>query len=214
MVTVIVLALLAIPGGIGAYAFLGKKPPQKVDNQTPAVDTAKPQPNTTQPVIENKQPAVPISWKVVDTKLGYTVKIPAEWSTGLSSDFNLNGLKTRSVTLSDPKADTGTFISAGTQSHDGLKTQQEFENYLTSDQAYADLGLSKDQATLTSKKININGKEWLQIDAELSGQLSRTVYMWSDDHEISLAAVSNKQDSLDKLSSDYLFPIAASLQIK
>lgn len=216
VVFILVLALLAIPGGIGAYSFLGNKQPQKVANQTPASNSTTPaQPQiTTQPVIENKKPAVPISWKPIDTKFGFTLKIPADWAASLSSEFDFNGLKTKSTTISDPKADTGTFISVGTQSRDTAKTLQEFESYLTSDQAYSDLGLDKSQVKLTSKKININGKEWLQIDTDVSGQLSRTIYLWDDDHAIDLAAVSNKQASLDELSEKYMLPMAASLELK
>lgn len=226
VVLILVLALIAIPGGIGAYSFLGNKQPQKVDNQTPANNSTTPtQPQiTTQPVIENKQPAVPISWKMVDTKLGYSLKVPADWSGGntvpTQSDFDI--YKSTTITLgslSSPSGDiatpSGKYISTGIQSITTSKTEADFEKATTDSSVVADaLGLDKSKVKVTLSKLNISGKQWTQVDSEIPDSFSKTLYLWVNDHAVFITISNSNKNTLDKYSNDYLFPIAASVSLK
>lgn len=232
VVSIIVLLLLVVPGGVGAFAFLNKKQPQKVDNQAPAANpAAQPQPKTTQPVIENKQPAIPISWKTVDTKLGYSLKVPADWSgdNSVPTSSNFDNFEAKTMIIGKTQTNStnpygsyvssdGNFVSVGTQSLADSKSQAEFEKEITDVNKVADtlagFGITKDKIKLSSKKININGKEWLEVDAEIPNQISKTLYLWANDHAITLSVLSSEQAQLDELSEKYMFPIAASVQLK
>jgi hypothetical protein len=225
VVSIIVLLLLVVPGGVGAFAFLNKKQPQKVDNQAPAANpAAQPQPKTTQPVIENKQPAIPISWKTVDTKLGYSLKVPADWSGGntlpTESDFDI--YKSTTITLGSLASPTGEavtpsgkYISTGVQSITTSKTEADFEKATTDTTVVANaLGLDKSKVNVTLSKLNISGKQWTQVDSEIPGSFSKTLYLWVNDHAVFVTISNSNKDTVDKYANDYLFPIAASVQLK
>jgi len=169
---------------------------------------------------------VPSDWKTIDTKLGFTVKAPPNWSDAGSVPTNasLGNFTSKTVTISEPGRDTasiyGNYVAVSTQSLKNSKSQSKFEQGVTDKKTLADgLGVSKDQLTLTSTKLDINGKRWLRTDVQASdpqasGKFFETaLYYWVGDHAIGLYVLSNKQSGLDKLANSYLLPMAASVEL-
>lgn len=166
---------------------------------------------------------VPSDWTTLDTELGFSVKAPTGWSASFAVDSNINGLKTKSKSISasddtfstsDPaptEEDVNNFVTASRQQIEGANSQSEFEDKLRNfDESF---GIGNGDAGSSRNKVQINGKEWLQAEYKMNDQFSKTIYLWTGDYAVALAIMASSEKELSKLTDNYLYPMAASVEI-
>lgn len=213
MIVAVTLVALLIMGAALAY-FLpdsGKKSDEQQQSKNASGQSS-----------EKTSITVPADWETIDTKLGFTVKAPANWTdaNSLPTNASIGDFISKTITISEPKRDAtslfGNYVAVSTQNLKNSKSQSEFEQGVKDKGKVAEgFGASEDQIKLTSTDVNINGKQWLRVDVQVSSQFFETLlFFWVDDHAIALIVVSDKQTSLDKLVGDYLLPMAASVKLQ
>lgn len=222
----ILLILVLVGAGAGAYFFIfnkGEKQDKTAQN-TPVPNQPE---QATGEDIAQKTIEIPGDWKTIDTEFGFTVKAPPDWtkdkSLPLSSDFEGLVSKNMNIGLESPP-NSGqvlpyrTYVSVGTESLKGSKSETEFYKKVTDKDFVAGIialfGANKSDVKVNDLKVNINGRIWRQVDVEAPDIFSRTLYFWDGDHAITLAISPSSKKSLDSQAESYLFPVAASLELK
>lgn len=218
IIAVVLLAVLLV-GSVGAY-FLTKKDGKSAQNSS---SQSGQQGQSGQQAPQSI--TVPEDWQTVDTKLGFTVKAPADWSDSstLPTSSKFENFISKTITLGSPSRNVSNpyssgYISLSTQSLANSKSQADFEKAITDVNSFssglAAFGIDPKDVTVAHQDVSINGKTWLQIDTEVPGQVSRSMYMWVGDHAVALTAVSDKADKLTNLIYNYLLPMTASVELQ
>lgn len=222
IVFIVIILILLIGGVAGAY-FLTKKSDKNQDSNSASAEYKQ------ESSVEDLQITVPSNWKTIDTEHGFTIKAPSGWDKASPTDFTFNNIQTSNVLIdnssktktpgnSQGQQNTDVSISAGTEKLMNSDSQEELERLLTDPEAvaeaYADFGLTKDQITINSTRVRINGKEWLRIDSDMAGEIETTFAHWVDDHAIVLIASGKDRQAVDKQVNDYLLSMTASVEIK
>jgi len=170
---------------------------------------------------------VPNDWKTVETDFGFSFKAPQAWQSSEPDDSSVDNLRSNTISIGTPddsNADTDAeiqyeYVTIGLQNRTDSSSQEDFEKLVTNADGsliedYQELGVTEDQIKITSKKVDIAGKEWLQVDTEIDGQFSRNLYSWKGDGAIVLSVIEDDTTRLDSMTDKYLLPMAASVEAK
>lgn len=176
---------------------------------------------------QNAEVTVPTEWKIVETEFGFSLKAPQEWESSTSETSTAGNLSLTAFSIGTPESVANDetsdvrleYVTVGTQTLSTGANQEEFEAAVTNADGsltaeYKEAGLSEDQIKITSSKIDVQGKQWLQVDTEVDGQLSRVLYFWTGDKAIVLAVVDDETANIDQMTSQYLLPMAASIELR
>ena len=93
MLILILLIVLIVAAAAGYFAF--KKPAKPAPAPAPKISNAQ---------STNMTVKVPADWQKTDTKLGFSISIPAGWVVGTSTNTDINNLNGASATISDDAA--------------------------------------------------------------------------------------------------------------
>jgi len=219
----IVLLLVVVGVTVLAIVATGKNPNSTKKAASTSTSVAK---------TDSKDVKVPADWQTLDTGLGFTVKAPPTWSLGISAESDFNSLKSKNVSISAssdtqetssdaPSSPTETQdqVTVSTQQRTDQKSQKDFEEKVTklsdSDAALLEgFGVKKEDIKISSRKLKINDKQWLEVTSDIPGQLSRTLYLWQKDHAIAIMVIGDSQQKLTSLTDSYLYPMTASVIVK
>ncbi len=224
---VLAAAVLLIGGGVGAF-FLTRDSDNgnntNSNEQAPA-DSAS---QTNQMTV-----SVPDDWQTVETEFGFSVKAPAGWSAGFDMGGTVGSLKSEMTTVSaaggsisfnssnggTSQEDIDNAVSVGIQSNTDNPTDQEAFEKLVSEvsedtrammQAF---GADMSSVGMDAEQISINGRQWLRVTSSLNGQYATSLYLWNNDHAVTLQVMSEDEATMQRLSNDYLYKFAASLEL-
>ena len=173
---------------------------------------------------------VPSEWKTIETDFGFSFKAPQAWESTDPEDSSVDNIRSDTLTVGTPDdSDEDTeadieearyeYVTVGLQSLTDSSSQEDFEKLVTNADGslvrdYQELGVTEDQIKITSKKVDVAGREWLQVDTEIDGQFSRNFYSWKDDKAIVLSVIEDDTTRLETMTNQYLLPMAASIEVK
>jgi hypothetical protein len=172
---------------------------------------------------------VPSTWKTEDTNLGFTVKIPKDWTLGSSSSLTSDGIISNSAIINLETSPTSTntpsqlqdtdSVTTSTQKLTGKASEATFDKQIAAlssqqKQLLMAFGIKTNRVSITSTNIEINGMKWLKVTKYIPHQYYYDLYYWDNNKAIGLEVSNDSQQTVQQIAKTYVLPMAASLKIK
>lgn len=207
-----VILVVAVSAGVGFYVY-------NKNNKADVVADI--------PVVYKVASNIPTDWQDFKTELGFSMKIPAGWTGGGTSNTSFNGEIGKTITFnmpSDSSTDEDRFygVSVGTLSFKGKTSEAALEEYLAklrqeSIKTYKFLGSSESEAQasvdVSFSTLQIGDRSWRQVESNTNGITTKSLLLWDKTHAIRLLVMSEDKAKAEKSQTDYLVPMAASVTV-
>lgn len=213
VVSGIVVAII-ITIGIGGFLYMSQK------------DTSRNSQSIASSPAEQIDTTTASSGNLVKTDYGFTLMAPDKWEKTTSQAGTVNGLIEDTISISPPLSfsyepeepdERNAFVAVGTSKLSNGSGKDDFEKRVSvvneeDLKLLENFGYSKDEYKIVSKKIELNGREWLLVDSELPNELTRKLYSWDNDKAIFFSIKAESKEQLEKFSNKFLYPMASSIK--